>query len=171
MYISFPPIRNKSKLFAKQLSHILIKAKWYVATAESCTGGWISKTMTDIPGSSNWFSNGLISYSNLSKINLLELSEKLIDDEGVVSEPVVKAMAKNVLRISKVDISVAVSGIAGPGGGTDKKPVGTVCFGWATKNNFLSETCYFSGNRDSIRSASVERALYGLIQIANLESQ
>ena len=80
-------------------------------------------------------------------------------------------MAKNVLRISKVDISVAVSGIAGPGGGTDKKPVGTVCFGWATKNNFLSETCYFSGNRDSIRSASVERALYGLIQIANLESQ
>ncbi|MBI79676.1 MAG: damage-inducible protein CinA [Gammaproteobacteria bacterium] len=162
---------KKSQSLAIKLSKILIKENWNLATAESCTGGLISKIITDTSGSSEWFTNGIITYSNSSKVRFLNIDEGKINDKGVVSEIIALDMAKNIMTMSGADISVGVTGIAGPEGGNDSKPVGTVCFGWATKVEAISETCYFTGDREAIRYASAEKALYGLIEIANLSTQ
>ena len=162
---------KKFHSLAIELSKILIEEKWNLATAESCTGGLISKIITDISGSSGWFTNGIITYSNYSKVKLLNIDKDKINDTGVVSEIIALDMAKNIMTMSGANISVGVTGIAGPGGGNDTKPVGTVCFGWATKFEAISETCYFTGDREEVRYASVEKALYGLIEIANLSTR
>jgi nicotinamide-nucleotide amidase len=135
-----------------------------LATAESCTGGWIAKVCTDLPGSSAWFERGLVSYSNEAKQDLLGVKASDIYRFGAVSEEVAAAMASGAVERSRADCAVAVSGIAGPDGGSPDKPVGTVCFGWAMPNDVLeTETRLFTGDRDEVRRATVAVALEGVL--------
>ncbi len=137
-----------------------------VSVAESCTGGWIAKALTDVPGSSGCFGYGIVSYSNGAKESLLGVNPAVLQAHGAVSEPAVREMASGALNLSGADLAIAVSGVAGPGGGTDEKPVGTVWFAWACrirgKREVDSELHHLSGDRHAIRSASVLRALRGL---------
>lgn len=137
-----------------------------VATAESCTGGWIAKALTDVPGSSGCFGYGIVSYSNAAKTSVLGVPAGTLEREGAVSEATVRAMARGVLELSGADLAVAVSGVAGPDGGTPEKPVGTVWFGFArrTGGRVDDDACLerFEGDRATIRARSVAAALYGL---------
>jgi len=137
-----------------------------VATAESCTGGWIAKALTDISGSSAAFGFGVVSYSNSAKSSMLGVREDTLARHGAVSEPVVAEMAEGALRLSHADMAVAVSGIAGPDGGTREKPVGTVWCAWAvsTSNGTTIDTEHrvFAGDRESVRAQTVIWALDGL---------
>lgn len=152
------------------LSHSLIQtlvaAGKKVATAESCTGGWIAKALTDVPGSSACFEYGVVSYSDGAKESVLGVSHQTLVERGAVSEPTVREMAKGVLQLSAADIAVAVSGVAGPGGGSDEKPVGTVYFAWSmrTSSGVKTDTDqrHFGGDRDSVRLQTVIHALAGL---------
>jgi len=154
---------------AQKLAQHCLHQGWQVVTAESCTGGWIGKVCTDLPGSSGWFAGGLISYSNTAKTSLLGVPEDLLERFGAVSEPVALAMAEGALSRTNAHLSVAVSGIAGPGGATLTKAVGTVCLAWATQNNAAlfskSLTCQFSGDRESVRRQTVAAALRGLLDM------
>ena len=138
-----------------------------VTTAESCTGGWIAKAITDVPGSSSAFAYGIVSYSNGAKESLLGVENSTLVEHGAVSSQVVKQMAQGALQLSGADIAVAVSGVAGPDGGTDEKPVGTVWFAWAvrTKSGISvdGETQRFDGNRNEVRVQTVAQALRGLL--------
>jgi len=138
-----------------------------IATAESCTGGWIAKTLTDVPGSSAWFGTGLVCYSNEAKITLLGVAASDLAEHGAVSEVVVRAMARGALERAPADVAVAVSGIAGPDGGTVAKPVGTVWIGWAwrTANGVQldSRRHLFAGDRDAVRRQAVAAALDGAL--------
>lgn len=138
-----------------------------VATAESCTGGWIAKAITDVAGSSAVFGCGIVSYSNAAKATILGVSEETLAEHGAVSAETVGAMAAGVARLSGADFAVAVSGIAGPDGGTAEKPVGTVWFAWAvgrgTGKGIATDERLFSGNRERIRELTVVHALEGLI--------
>jgi nicotinamide-nucleotide amidase len=137
-----------------------------VATAESCTGGWIAKALTDIAGSSAAFGYGVVSYSNDAKASLLGVDADTLARHGAVSEAVVEEMASGVLRLSGADMAVAVSGIAGPDGGTGEKPVGTVWCAWAQSNSngarIDAERRVFAGDRESVRAQTVIWALQGL---------
>lgn len=137
-----------------------------VATAESCTGGWIAKVLTDLPGSSDWFGYGIVSYSNAAKQELLGVPASLLVDHGAVSEAVVTAMAEGVLRRSDADLAVAVSGIAGPAGSNADKPVGLVWFAWAVIGDgglmVKAERRQFEGDRETVRRQTVAVALDGL---------
>lgn len=139
-----------------------------VATAESCTGGWVAKSITDIPGSSAVFGYGIVSYSNGAKESILGVRNATIGEHGAVSESVVHEMAEGALRLSGADIAVAVSGIAGPDGGTEEKPVGTVWFAWAVRdgsNALVDTSCeYFSGDRELVRELTVAHALQGVLE-------
>ena len=139
-----------------------------VSTAESCTGGWIAKTITDIPGSSAAFGYGIVSYSNGAKESLVGVRNETLEEHGSVSEPVVREMAEGALHLSGSDIAIAVSGVAGPDGGTDAKPVGTVWFAWAIREhgNERIETSLqnFNGDRELIRELTVAHALQGVIE-------
>ena len=138
-----------------------------VSTAESCTGGWVSKALTDIPGSSAVFHYGVVSYSNGAKEHILGVKNETLEEHGSVSEPVVEEMANGVLNLSGSDIAVAVSGIAGPDGGTKEKPVGTVWFAWARRDGgkIRTEThlAHFDGDRELIRELTVVHALQGVL--------
>lgn len=142
-----------------------------VTTAESCTGGWVSKAITDVPGSSNVFAYGVVSYSNGAKESLLGVQPKTLQDHGAVSEAVVIEMAAGALGLSGADIAVAVSGVAGPDGGSPEKPVGTVWFAWATRagSTVRSEACReeFHGDRDLVRELTVVHALQGVRERIN----
>lgn len=149
---------------AESVGEKLRAAKRRLATAESCTGGWVAKACTDVSGSSQWFECGFVTYSNAAKIRDIGVSEKTLANHGAVSEATVREMAAGALRVSGVDIAVSISGIAGPDGGTPLKPVGTVWFGVASVQRggdvvITSEARLFSGDREAIRRASVERAL------------
>lgn len=137
-----------------------------VSTAESCTGGWLSKAITDVDGSSAVFAYGLVSYSNGAKESLLGVQPRTLDENGAVSEAVVREMAEGALHLSGADIAVAVSGIAGPTGGTDDKPVGTVCFAWAVRDGADAKSdsaCeHFTGDRELVRESTVAYAIQGL---------
>jgi nicotinamide-nucleotide amidase len=135
-----------------------------LVTAESCTGGWIAKLCTDLAGSSDWFERGLVSYSNEAKQELLGVRAADIYRHGAVSEVVAAAMARGAIENSHADCAVAISGIAGPAGGSPDKPVGTVCFGWALPDDVVeTETRLFTGDRDQIRRQSVLAAFEGLL--------
>ncbi|WP_376696576.1 CinA family protein [Wenzhouxiangella sp. EGI_FJ10305] len=135
-----------------------------LVTAESCTGGWIAKACTDLPGSSEWFERGLVTYSNEAKTELLGVRPGDLHRFGAVSEEVAAAMARGAVENSRADVAVSVSGIAGPDGGTPDKPVGTVCFGWALPDDIVETEIYrFSGDRDEVRRASVAAAFEGLL--------
>ncbi|MEA3641343.1 MAG: nicotinamide-nucleotide amidase [Lamprobacter sp.] len=134
-----------------------------LVTAESCTGGWIAKCMTDVAGSSAWFERGFVTYSNEAKQDMLGVGAETLARHGAVSEPVVREMAVGALAQSRATLAVAVSGIAGPGGGTPSKPVGRVCIGWARTGRIASDTYLFAGDRDQVRRQSVVHALRVLI--------
>lgn len=143
-------------------------AGWKIATAESCTGGLIAAGLTGISGSSDVFDRGFVTYSNESKTDLLGVPAGLIADPGAVSEPVARAMAEGALARSGADIAVAVTGIAGPGGGNADKPVGLVFIGAARKGDATTvERHVFPGDRAAIRQATVERALEMLLRLAD----
>ena len=136
------------------------------ATAESCTGGWISEAVTMIPGSSEWFERGFVSYTYISKREMLGVKGETLEKHGAVSEETVREMVSGALEHSHAQVAVAVSGIAGPGGGLPTKPVGTVCFAWCTKDGKpRSETRHYSGDRESVRKQSVEHALKGVLAL------
>jgi len=153
------------KLAAALVSELAAAGK-AVATAESCTGGWVAKAITDVAGSSAVFGYGIVTYSNGAKESLVGVQNKTLEDYGAVSAEVVEEMAKGALRLSGADISVAVSGVAGPDGGTEEKPVGAVWFAWAVRDgsNALVDTRLeqFSGDRELVREASVAYALQGI---------
>ena len=133
-----------------------------MASAESCTGGLIAAACTELSGSSDWFERGFVTYSNAAKSELLGVPAALIEAHGAVSEPVVRAMAAGAVVNAHAHWSVAVTGIAGPTGGSADKPVGTVWFAWATPQGVFSEYQRFGGDRSAVRQASVDRALSGL---------
>lgn len=137
-----------------------------VATAESCTGGWVAKAITDVAGSSAVFGYGIVSYSNGAKESIIGVQNKTLEDYGAVSSAVVEEMAQGTLRLSGADIAVAVSGVAGPDGGTKEKPVGMVWFGWAVRDGahaLVDSRCeQFTGDRELVREASVAYALQGV---------
>jgi nicotinamide-nucleotide amidase len=138
-------------------------AGWRIVTAESCTAGWIAKALTDVPGSSQWVDSGYVTYSNIAKMRDVGVSERTLDEHGAVSEATVREMAHGALRAAGVEMAIAVSGIAGPDGGTAEKPVGTVWFAVATPEAqgaaALCELCRFSGDRDQVRRQSIAYAL------------
>jgi nicotinamide-nucleotide amidase len=146
-----------------QLAASLQDKGWLLATAESCTGGLIAAACTDLPGSSNWFDCGFITYSDQAKIALLGVDEPSIRAHGAVSEVVARAMAFGAVRRSRARVSVAVTGIAGPTGGSKAKPVGTVWFGYMVDGSLTSETKRFAGDRAAVRQATVDHALAGLL--------
>ena len=149
-----------------QLSNRLIQQNKMLVTAESCTGGGIAYTMTGLPGSSGWFERGFVTYSDRAKQEQLGVADELITRFGAVSEDVAAAMAVGAIRHSHADLSVAVTGIAGPGGGTAEKPVGTVCFGWSVRGGDTRTTrVLFDGDRQQVRELSILTALQGLLDI------
>jgi nicotinamide-nucleotide amidase len=159
---------SELKKLASRLGEILQQRGWMAATAESCTGGWIAKCITDIDGSSVWFDRGFVSYSNASKQEMLGVDAAILEAEGAVSEATVVAMVRGTLKHCRADIAVAVSGIAGPGGGSQDKPVGTVCFAWATRDGLLrAATVHFEGDRETVRRRAVIHALEGLLDAGN----
>lgn len=139
-----------------------------LATAESCTGGWLAKVCTDAAGSSAWFDRGLVTYSNAAKTDLLGLSPAFIEQHGAVSGEVVSAMATGVLQNGSADYAVSVSGIAGPDGGSDDKPVGTVWIGWCQRGGDPEIYRFvFDGDREAVRAGAVSVALDGLLGLLN----
>ena len=135
-----------------------------LATAESCTGGGISQAVTEVAGSTNWFDCGFVVYSNASKTELLDVPDALIAQFGSVSEEVAAVMAQGALANSNANVALSTTGIAGPTGAVPGKPVGTVCFGWATKDAVHTERLVFTGDRQSVREQSVRHALQGLLR-------
>lgn len=151
----------------QRLGELLLARNSMVVTAESCTGGGIAWRLTAVPGSSGWFERGYVTYSNESKREALGLSTDILNRYGAVSEETAAAMAAGALAHSHADISVAVTGIAGPdGGGSEDKPVGTVCFGWGTRSGGTrTARTVFEGDREAVREQSIAMAIQGLIDI------
>jgi nicotinamide-nucleotide amidase len=151
---------------AKDVGAALKSHRLMLATAESCTGGWISEAVTMVSGSSEWFERGFVTYTYISKREMLGVKEATLERHGAISEEVVREMAEGALARSHAQVSVAVSGVAGPTGGTPAKPVGMVCFAWALKGGVArSETARFKGNREAVRRRSVEHALTGVLAL------
>ena len=149
---------------AIRVGRILKARNQLLATAESCTGGWIAETITSVPGSSAWFDRGFVTYSNLAKQEMLGVDANILSVHGAVSEATVRAMVEGALIHSSADIALAVSGIAGPGGGSTDKPVGTVCFAWSSRTGVTrSSIAHFDGERFLVRRLSVVAALHGLL--------
>lgn len=136
-----------------------------MTAAESCTGGLICAACTDLAGSSNWFERGFVTYSNEAKTELLGVDAALIARHGAVSEEVARAMVQGALTHAHAQVALAVTGVAGPSGGSAAKPVGTVWFGWATPAGLVSERCCFPGDRAAVRAATVQHALQRLIAL------
>ena len=148
-----------------QISTTLLARGWMLATAESCTGGMISAACTDLAGSSQWFERGFVTYSNEAKAEMLAVPPGLIEEHGAVSEPVARAMADGALAHSRAQVSLAVTGVAGPTGGTEAKPVGTVWFAWCVGGETHSEMQHFAGDRAAVRVATVRYALKRLLSL------
>jgi nicotinamide-nucleotide amidase len=148
-----------------QLATLLTARGWMLASAESCTGGLIAAACTDLAGSSAWFERGFVSYSNAAKTELLGVPASLIATHGAVSEPVARSMAHGALAHAHAQCALAVTGVAGPAGGSADKPVGTVWFAWATPEGLYSECQHFAGDRAAVRSATVAHRVGRLIAL------
>jgi nicotinamide-nucleotide amidase len=160
-------LNDEIEQLAAQLGASLAARGWQVACAESCTGGGVGEAITRIAGSSAWFDRGFITYSNDAKVDLLGVRMETLGGPGAVSEATAREMAEGALRQSRADLAVAVTGIAGPAGATTGKPVGMVCFAWATLDGKVeAATQHFSGDRAAIRTQAVAGALRGLLGIA-----
>lgn len=139
-----------------------------LVTAESCTGGWLGQAVTAVAGSSTWYERGFITYSNVSKCEMLGVQQATLDRYGAVSTQTAQEMVIGALNRSHAQIGVSITGIAGPDGGTTMKPVGMVCFAWALKDSLVrQETHYFQGNRETVRRLSVATALQGILHLLN----
>lgn len=157
---------------ARSLARVLIERGWKIALAESCTGGLVGATLTNLAGSSDWFERGYITYSNAAKSECLDVPMEMIKSFGAVSEQVAGAMAEGARRNSNVNVAISITGIAGPTGGSPEKPVGTVCFGWAINTNIQSDevnttviTKQFSGDRQTVREQACDYALSRLLEL------
>ena len=157
---------------ARAVALTLISRGWRIALAESCTGGLVCTTLTDLAGSSDWLERGYITYSNAAKSECLDVPAEMIDSFGAVSEPVAKAMAEGALRNANVNAAISITGIAGPTGGSPEKPVGTVCFGWAIKEsigndviNTATLTKHFNGDRQIVREQARDFALSQFLEL------
>jgi nicotinamide-nucleotide amidase len=149
---------------AFELAAALRQRGWMLATAESCTGGLIAAACTELAGSSEWFDRGFVTYSNQAKSELLDVDPALLDTHGAVSSVVARAMAFGAVRRSQATVGLAVTGVAGPGGGSPDKPVGTVWFAFMVDGRLSSEMRRFDGDRGAVRRATVEHALAGVLQ-------
>lgn len=148
----------------RAIGQLLTRRRQTVTTVESCTGGGVAHALTAAPGSSNWFNQGVVTYSNQAKYDLAGVPPAAIAAGGAVSEEVARLMAQGGRRAARADYAVAVTGIAGPGGGSAHKPVGTVCLGWAGPGGWVeTRTCLFTGDRAAIREAAVAGAVDGLL--------
>jgi len=143
----------------QNIADALRQRGWLLATAESCTGGLIAAACTDLAGSSDWFERGFVTYSNAAKTELLGVPPALIDQHGAVSEPVARAMAEGAVEHAHAQVAVAVTGVAGPTGGSADKPVGMVWFGWCVAGQTHSQVQHFAGDRAAVRAATVRHAL------------
>ena len=150
---------------AARLAQRLIEKKLALVTAESCTGGLIAAACTDLAGSSAWFERGFVTYSNDAKMELLGVEERLLRRAGAVCEGVARAMVTGALAHSKAQVAVAVTGVAGPTGGSASKPVGTVWFGFAVPGQVVTEQCRFDGDRAAVREATVRHAFTRLLEL------
>jgi nicotinamide-nucleotide amidase len=159
------PAMSNLDALTQPVADLLQQKKMMLATAESCTGGLIAAACTDLAGSSGWFERGFVTYSNAAKTEMLGVPTDLLAHHGAVSEPVVRAMVEGALRHSRAQVAVAVTGVAGPGGGSPDKPVGTVWFGWATPAGVVTDKRCFDGNRRHVREATVQHALLRLQQL------
>jgi len=154
------------KALSEKLARALKAQGALLVTAESCTGGWAAQAMTAIAGSSDWFERGFVTYSNAAKHELLGVSKETLEAHGAVSEETAREMALGALSRSRGTVSLAITGIAGPTGGSAQKPVGTVCFAWAAKSApARAETRHFKGGREAVRRQSVEHALAGVLEL------
>jgi nicotinamide-nucleotide amidase len=164
-----PKSLSKTELTAPALAGLvadsMLKKGWLLVTAESCTGGMISAACTDLAGSSNWFERGFVTYSNEAKTEMLGVDAALITAHGAVSEEVARAMAQGAIQHSRARVSVAVTGVAGPTGGSRAKPVGTVWFGFMVDGRLSSEMRRFDGDRAAVRAATLQHALQRLAQL------
>jgi len=150
----------------RQLGEVLVRQGLMLATAESCTGGWVAQELTAVAGSSAWFERGFVTYSNEAKQEMLAVSAVTLAQFGAVSEEVVSEMALGAIQHSRAQLSVAISGVAGPGGGSAEKPVGTVCFGWARQaGEVISRKECFEGDREAVRRQAVVMAIQGLREL------
>lgn len=147
------------------VANLLNLKKWMLCSAESCTGGLIAAACTELAGSSSWFERGFVPYSNAAKTELLGVEATLIAQHGAVSEAVVRAMAVGALQHSNAQVAVAVTGIAGPGGGSLDKPLGTVWFGFALPAGVITQVQHFAGDRAAVRTATVRYALAQLVEV------
>lgn len=159
------PDDHELESLALKLGRALRVRNWRLATAESCTGGWIAKALTDVPGSSQWFEGGVVSYSNSAKSSLLDVPSEVLAAHGAVSEQTVHAMADGARARLDTDLAVAVSGIAGPDGGMPDKPVGTVWFAWVTPHGTTTGRRHFAGGREAVRRQTVAFALERLVDL------
>ena len=159
---------NNLEILSTNLGALLQKDNMYFTAAESCTGGLLSQSIVSVPGSSAWFGSSFITYSNISKHKVLGVSKETLKSFGAVSEQVVKEMVTGALRESRANLGIAISGIAGPGGGSPERPVGTVCIAWKFNGDIeVQETCYFDGNRNEVRYQTVVKALEEAILLLN----
>ena len=157
---------NNLEILSADLGALLQKKKMFFTSAESCTGGLLSQSIVSVPGSSAWFGCSFITYSNISKQKILGVSKDTLKTFGAVSEEVVKEMVTGALDESHADLGIAISGIAGPGGGTDERPVGTVCVAWKLKGSeTIKSTFLFEGNRNEVRYQTVITGLEGAIEL------
>jgi len=157
--------RDPLKALARRVGAHLKKRDLKLATAESCTGGWIAQTVTSVSGSSAWFDRGFVTYSDEAKKELLGVRSRTLSRHGAVSRETAKEMAAGTLARSRAQVAIAVTGVAGPAGGTKAKPVGTVCFAWSRKRGAMeSVTRHFRGGRERVRLQSVVFALKGLLE-------
>ena len=159
-----PPEEAQFTLLVAELAKCLVEKHWTVATAESCTGGWIAKCCTDLAGSSAWFERGYVTYSDAAKQEMLGVPAEILATEGAVSSSVALLMAQGARQRAGAHAALSVTGIAGPGGGSAEKPVGTVCFGWCLQGQETSsEVMRFKGGRDAVRRQTVNHAMLGLL--------
>jgi nicotinamide-nucleotide amidase len=157
-------LEQTSQSLCQLMADLMLKKQFFLTAAESCTGGLIAAACTDLAGSSQWFDRGFVTYSNAAKTEMLGVDAALIAQFGAVSEPVAAAMARGAVQQSKAQVSVAVTGVAGPSGGSVEKPVGTVWIGWCVSSETTTELCHFEGDRATVRALTVQRALQGLIE-------
>ena len=164
--MSDAPSQDALEALGRELGSALLERGWRMATAESCTGGWIAQAMTATAGSSDWFECGLVTYSNAAKVSLLGVDAMTLERHGAVSVETAGEMAAGALKVSDVDVTVAVTGVAGPGGGSPQKPVGTVCFGFAVNGRAtVTERLEFAGDRRAVRAHTVAHALQRLLEM------
>jgi len=166
MPTTMKPFSNKTEQMVEELAQLLLKNEWRLSTAESCTGGLVSASLTQLAGSSNWFERGYVTYSNEAKSEDIGVESHLIEAHGAVSEQVAKAMAIGAKQSSNSNMALSITGIAGPTGGSKEKPVGTVCFAWVLDNDqVFSETKLFSGDRSTVREQASQFVIEHLLEL------